>query len=73
MECGIALQTVKNHLCDLYERLGVNSAMEAAVRLGWVTIPGGDRPACGWVGYCSRGLGHRGPHGGMRSILPDGK
>jgi hypothetical protein len=68
-ECGVAVQTVKSQLGELYTRLDVGSAMEAAAKLGWLHVPEDTRPACGWVGYCSRPLGHRGHHGGMRSAL----
>lgn len=69
-ERGIAPQTFKNHLSGLYERLGISGAMEAAARLGWMRIPSDStRAACGWVGVCSRPLGHRGHHGGMRDQL----
>jgi DNA-binding CsgD family transcriptional regulator len=64
-ELGIALSTVKNHLSDLYARLGVGGAMEAAITLGWVTVPP-DYRACGWVGSCTRKHDHRGQHGGFR-------
>jgi len=71
--CGIRVQTVKNHMLGLYRRLGVGGAMEAAGALGWVRVPGGDPRSCGWVGYCSRPFGHRGHHGGMRAIDPNGR
>jgi len=64
-ELGIALSTVKNHLSNLYGRLGVSGAMEAAAVLGWVTIPG-DYRMCGWLGTCTRKAEHRGQHGGFR-------
>jgi hypothetical protein len=36
---GVCLSTAKNHSRDLYARLGVRSAMQAAVALGWVRTP----------------------------------
>jgi DNA-binding CsgD family transcriptional regulator len=66
---GLSPQTVKNHLYALYQHLGVNSAMEAALVLGWVRV----EPApevCGWTGYCGRPEGHRGHHGGFRAFRP---
>lgn len=69
--CGIALSTAKNHLSQMYDRLGVGGAMEAATVLGWVSLPGAAPKACGWVGYCSRPIAHRGHHGGMRAFDPN--
>jgi DNA-binding CsgD family transcriptional regulator len=37
---GISPQTVKNHLYVVYRKLGVKSKSQAAVRLGWLDIPG---------------------------------
>ena len=37
---GVRLSTAKNEARDLYARLGVRSAMQAAVALGWVSVPG---------------------------------
>jgi hypothetical protein len=67
---GISYQTVKNHLGSLYQRLGVNGAMEAASHLGWVNIPSNENgpKICGWIAYCSRPLNHRGYHGDMRAL-----
>jgi DNA-binding CsgD family transcriptional regulator len=64
-ELGIALSTVKNHLSNLYARLGVGGAMEAATVLGWVMVPS-DYAMCGWLGTCTRKADHRGQHGGFR-------
>ncbi len=36
---GVCLSTAKNHSRDLYARLGVRSAMQAAVALGWICAP----------------------------------
>jgi len=69
--CGISPQTLKNHLHDLYQRLGVSGAMEAANKLGWVSFPDSTPKACGWIGYCTRSLNHRGHHGGMRAFDPN--
>ncbi len=66
---GITTQTLKNHMLDLYQRLGVGGAMEAAMALGYVTLPDDDgRAICGWLGYCSRTRHHRGQHGGFRAF-----
>ena len=62
---GLAESTIKNSLGELYSRLEVGSAMEAAVRLGWVKLPPG-LGLCRWVGVCTRPAGHRGHHGGFR-------
>ena len=67
--CGLKLHTVKAQLCDLYYRLGVNSALEAAYKLGWLRIPPEDGSVlCGWIGMCSRPLGHDEDHGDMRKL-----
>jgi DNA-binding CsgD family transcriptional regulator len=42
---GIALQTFKNHLGAAYAKLGVESAVEAAVAMGWLTLPEDEAPA----------------------------
>lgn len=36
---GIRYQTVKNHLCSLYQRIGAVSVPHAMVVMGWVDIP----------------------------------
>lgn len=61
----LAESTVKNTLRNLYLKLDVGSAMEAAVALGWVTLPDRYR-ICGWQAVCTRLEGHRGHHGGFR-------
>ena len=66
---GISVRGLKAALSGLYERLGVNGAMEAATSLGWVTLPGEGPAPCGWRGSCSRPHGHRGHHGGFRAFL----
>jgi len=64
---GISEQTAKNHLAELYTRLDVAGAIEAALALGWIRIP--DRyAACGWIGMCTRPDGHRGHHGGWSGV-----
>ena len=68
-ESGLAYQTVKNHMEDLYRRLGVSSAMEAAAVLGWLRAPAEGPQECGWVGRCTRPMEHRGHHGGFRSFV----
>lgn len=72
-ELGIALQTVKNSMKNLYVKLGVGGAMEAIAVLGWVRGPNlsGVEP-CGWLAYCGRPTGHRGQHGGFRPFLRRG-
>ena len=37
---GISVQTVKNHLANIYFKLGVNTALAAMHRVGWLWIPG---------------------------------
>lgn len=36
----ISAQTLKNHLTNLYARLGAESYADAAIALGWLDIPG---------------------------------
>lgn len=36
---GISGQTVKNHLSQVYKKLGVMGRFEALVALGWVALP----------------------------------
>lgn len=70
-EIGISVQTVKNHLRDLYVRLGVEGgAVNALRKLGYIRLPGdtGVSP-CGWLATCGRPEGHRGQHGGFRPLL----
>lgn len=38
-ELGIAQQTVKNHLLDIYRTFGTVDALQTVHRLGWVTVP----------------------------------
>lgn len=66
-ELGISPQTVKNHLSNLYDRLEVGGAVEAALALGWIRLPERYEP-CGWTGMCSRPAGHRGHHGGWAGV-----
>lgn len=70
-ELGIATQTVKNHLRDLYVRLNVEGgAVNALQALGWIRTPSATGlPPCGWLAYCGRPEGHRGQHGGFRPFL----
>lgn len=68
-ELGIALQTVKNQLADLYVRMNVGGAMEAIQALGWVHANVHGAPPCGWLAYCGRPEGHTGTHGGFRPFL----
>lgn len=68
-ERGVAIQTVKNHLEELYRRLGVSSALEAVVVLGWLSVPEDGPMACGWIATCSRPRNHRGQHGGFRALV----
>jgi DNA-binding CsgD family transcriptional regulator len=69
-ELNISVQTVRNHMSQLYVRLGVGGAMEALSKLGWVRSPlkTGTVP-CGWLAYCSRHEDHRGQHGGFRPFV----
>ena len=62
---GLAVPTVKNLLSELYSRLDVGGAIEAALALGWITIPT-QYQMCGWVAVCTRLRGHRGHHAGFR-------
>ncbi|HEY5276950.1 MAG TPA: hypothetical protein VIK38_10555 [Coriobacteriia bacterium] len=68
-ECGISIQTVKNHMTGLYARVDAGGAMGALTKLGWVVLPGSGPAPCGWVAYCSRARGHRGQHGGFRAFI----
>lgn len=38
-ELGISHQTVKNHLGNLYRKLGVDCDTQAAIALGWLVLP----------------------------------
>ena len=38
-ERGVSIQTFRNHLTGLYQRLEVTNAIEAATALGWVHPP----------------------------------
>ena len=38
-ELGIAERTVESHLGSAYRKLGTDSALGAALRLGWLRIP----------------------------------
>jgi DNA-binding NarL/FixJ family response regulator len=38
-EMGLAESTVRNHLSRLYLRLDVDCATQAAIALGWLTVP----------------------------------
>lgn len=69
-ELKISPQTVKNHMTNLYIRLGVKGAIEALHALGWVRAPSsiGTMP-CGWLAYCGRAENHRGQHGGFRPFV----
>lgn len=67
-ECGISIQTVKNHLTSLYARLDVSGAMGALRALGWIALPD-ESPVCGQLSSCGRPAGHHGLHGGMRPIV----
>jgi DNA-binding CsgD family transcriptional regulator len=64
---GLRQQTVKNHLVNLYERLDVGGAIEAALALGWLRVPDHYTP-CGWIGMCTRPMDHRGHHGGWTGV-----
>lgn len=70
-ELGITVQTVKNHLRDLYVRLEVEGGAVVALNaLGWIRTPAATGAApCGWLAYCGRPEGHRGQHGGFRPFL----
>lgn len=68
---GIAPQTMKNHLASVYADLGVGSALEAALTLGWLRLPN-SYAGCGWTGVCTRPAGHRGHHGGWRGVAQGG-
>ena len=67
-EMGISIQTVKNHLSSLYAGLDAHSVLEALTKLGRLSAPGQGPTPCGWVGYCSRPLGHRPHHGQFRAF-----
>ena len=59
---GVGLQAVRNELSALYAVLGVHSAIEATVALGWTTLPP-DLPRCNHQTRCPFLRGHTGPHG----------
>ena len=59
---GIAVQSARNALSELYGVLGVHSAIEAAAALGWLILP--PQPArCGRVVHCKLPQDHHGAHG----------
>ena len=62
----ISIQTVKNHVANLYERLGVNTMLEAATKLGWLKPPDEVPTTCGTViiSICSLSYDHEGIHVG---------
>ena len=66
---GVSVASVKRHLSEMYARLDVSGAMEAAAALGWVTLPGDGPAPCGWRGAGSRPRGHSGHHGGFRAFI----
>ena len=65
---GVAFQTAKNHLTALYRSLGVHSAIEASVALGWTRLPDlPELPRCGaMTGRCLLQPGHTGAHRGAK-------
>lgn len=58
-EFGISIRTVKNHLTDLYARLGVGGVLEALTKLGWVRVPA-EVPVKGFVRPVRRSYRHAG-------------
>lgn len=38
-QIGISYQTLKNQLANAYEKLNVNDAISAYVKLGWLSVP----------------------------------
>lgn len=42
---GITFQTLKNHLTNIYRKLGVENEREAYVAVGWLVVPDEDYPA----------------------------
>lgn len=69
-ELGITRQTVKNHMGELYVRLGVGGALAALGALGWIRpVAATAGVPCGWLAWCSRPDGHRGQHGGFRPFV----
>lgn len=67
-EIGISEHYAKNLAREAYARLGVNSAFQAFLALGWLVVPSEDGATCGWVGRCGRWRDHRGQHGGFRAL-----
>jgi DNA-binding NarL/FixJ family response regulator len=41
---GLSMYTVREHLAQLYAKLGAHSTLEAALLLGWICLPA-ERPA----------------------------
>lgn len=74
---GVSEQTVKNQTTSIYDKLDVDNIVQALAKQGWLTVPGSDTKAaktgaCDFIGQCSRGMGHRGQHGGFRRLI-DGR
>lgn len=65
---GITLQTTKNHLSAIYQRLDTTGILQTLFALGWISPPGTGPRLCGWTGECSRAAGHQGGHGAFREL-----
>lgn len=59
---GVGVQTVRSQLSSLYAVLDVHSAIEAAVALGWLSLPP-EPPRCTFRSRCPYLQGHTGIHG----------
>ena len=62
---GVTLAAAKNRLNALYQRLGVHSAIEASIALGWTVLPPETRRCGAMTGRCLMPPGHHGPHVGQ--------
>ena len=62
-DLGISVQTVKNHLSAIYDRLDTQGILRTLFVLGWITPPGAPRPPpCGQLGVCTLAEGHDEEH-----------
>ena len=64
---GVTLAAAKNRLNALYRHLGVHSAIEASIALGWTILPPETKRCNALTGRCVMPPGHHGPHVGAHA------